>query len=430
MKKIVSCLLVLTMLLSMLAVVTAQAEEPITLRFMWWGGDARHEATLKVIEQYMAAHPNVTIEGEYGSDDGYYQKLITQLSAGTEADIIQMVPEWFSVIHGDGSVFVDLDDGAIDISGFDSLYLEANCSVNGHVQALPTGLGGQIMAVNNDFLERFGIPTDTVWTWENLLEYGKQVHEQDPECYLLGGFGSDDGTPTGIVPKFHAMQQVCTGAWVNDDWTLGFTEESLTKTYEYYVELLASNVMQPVDEMMVASAPLENSRWINGQIGMMHAMTSTIATFAVEGMSMSMVRCPVFENGTDPCNGASPSQLLGISARCAHPEVAKDFLNYFYNSEEAVLTLGTVRGSQPTGKGNEILANAGLLDQELASVMADLIENGTQFFSMVSVRQEFNVPFTDITNEVLFGATTPAEGAKRMVDEYNSAIAVIKESAQ
>ena len=39
----------------------------ITLRFSWWGGDSRHEATLKAIETYEAAHSGIKIEPEYSS---------------------------------------------------------------------------------------------------------------------------------------------------------------------------------------------------------------------------------------------------------------------------------------------------------------------------------------------------------------------------
>ena len=40
--------------------------EQVNLRFSWWGGDARHKATLEVIDNYMKEHPNVKIEAEYG----------------------------------------------------------------------------------------------------------------------------------------------------------------------------------------------------------------------------------------------------------------------------------------------------------------------------------------------------------------------------
>ena len=44
---------------------TPATEEPVTLRFAWWGNDARHEKTIKLIYMYHDKHPNVTIEPEY-----------------------------------------------------------------------------------------------------------------------------------------------------------------------------------------------------------------------------------------------------------------------------------------------------------------------------------------------------------------------------
>ena len=49
---------------------SASSEDQITLRFMWWGGDERNEATLAVINQYQELHPNIRIEAEMNSDQG------------------------------------------------------------------------------------------------------------------------------------------------------------------------------------------------------------------------------------------------------------------------------------------------------------------------------------------------------------------------
>ena len=53
------------------------ASKKVTLRFMWWGGEARHKATLAAIQAYMKKYPNVRINAEYGGIEGYMQKLIT-----------------------------------------------------------------------------------------------------------------------------------------------------------------------------------------------------------------------------------------------------------------------------------------------------------------------------------------------------------------
>ena len=86
-------------------------KEPVTLRFMWWGGDARAEATLDVIEAYEKEHPWVTIEAEYGSSDGYQEKLTTQLVSGNAADIIQMGTGWMpGYVESNEDYFVDFNE--------------------------------------------------------------------------------------------------------------------------------------------------------------------------------------------------------------------------------------------------------------------------------------------------------------------------------
>lgn len=93
---------------------------------MWWGDDVRHQATLDVIEQYEKDHPNVTIEAEYGGYDGYFEKLTTQLSGGTAADIIQYNANTVSDLMAIGDVFVNLEDykDVLDTSDFDQGFIE------------------------------------------------------------------------------------------------------------------------------------------------------------------------------------------------------------------------------------------------------------------------------------------------------------------
>ncbi|MBP0587737.1 hypothetical protein, partial [Mycobacterium tuberculosis] len=51
-----------------------------TIRFAWWGGDDRHEPTLKVIQMFEAANPGIKIKGEYAGWTGYQERLTTQFA--------------------------------------------------------------------------------------------------------------------------------------------------------------------------------------------------------------------------------------------------------------------------------------------------------------------------------------------------------------
>ena len=41
---------------------TAAAAGPVTLRILWWGGQARHDKTLKVLDMYQQSTPHVKNE--------------------------------------------------------------------------------------------------------------------------------------------------------------------------------------------------------------------------------------------------------------------------------------------------------------------------------------------------------------------------------
>lgn len=172
----------------------------VTLRFAWWGSDARHEATLAAIDHYMELYPNVTIEGEYQGYDGYQQKLMTQFAGGTEPDLMQLDYVWNPEWEGQETMFVDMaDSDLVDISGFQKQALSDYMTVNGRVIGLPMNTSGFGSMINKDFFDKHGLDVNTVWTWEDMIEAGKKVHDENPDDYL---FAIESGTTTGGISPF------------------------------------------------------------------------------------------------------------------------------------------------------------------------------------------------------------------------------------
>src|SRR4051794_12165667 len=64
--------------------------DSVTLRFTWWGADARHKRTQEVIGLFTKAHPNITVKGEFKEWNGYWDSLATTVAANDAPDIIQM----------------------------------------------------------------------------------------------------------------------------------------------------------------------------------------------------------------------------------------------------------------------------------------------------------------------------------------------------
>ena len=43
------------------------SQEPVTIRFSWWGGESRQKATLAAVDAFMKEYPWITVECEYSA---------------------------------------------------------------------------------------------------------------------------------------------------------------------------------------------------------------------------------------------------------------------------------------------------------------------------------------------------------------------------
>ena len=134
-KKWVAMLLLVAMVLP---TAMAFAEEPVTIRFSWWGGNSRHEATEAAAAAFMKKYPHITVECEYGAWDGWTEKVATQLNAGTAPDLMQFNWNWIYQFSGDGSKLADVAALGVDLSAYPEKILE-QCFVAGKQQAVPIG---------------------------------------------------------------------------------------------------------------------------------------------------------------------------------------------------------------------------------------------------------------------------------------------------
>ena len=158
---------------------TAGQKEPVTLRFSWWGGDTRHEATIKAIELYMEKNPHVTIEYEYMGFDSYYQKLLTQLSGGTQPEIVSVDYKWIGDLIAQGKPFLNMNElpDQIDLSSFDTDFINEYCGQDGYLIGVPCGINGRGALYNTEFFEKYGLTTADDWNWDDLLAAGSKVNE-------------------------------------------------------------------------------------------------------------------------------------------------------------------------------------------------------------------------------------------------------------
>ena len=402
----------------------ASDDEPITLRFAWWGGDERNAATLEVIEQFEALHPNVTIEAEYGGNDGYHDKLATQLASGTAADIVQVDPETFPQYVSTGDYFVNyMDYSNMDLSTFDENYisLEINGRYDGKQLGLPTGISGAGILVNQDLADEIGIDFTQAYTWDDLLEMGRKVREYDDSMYLL--CANKEYIVNLIV--FNYGKQLC-GSTLFDKETgeLNITEEQMAELMQYVKKLYDEGVVAPASYQAAYGGDnlQSDANWIAGKYvsALTYISTIDVMVAANDSANYTMSQLPMLSGCTEKGWASNTPQVMAVTKTCEHPEMAVEFMNYFFNNETALATLGATRSVPPTENARKICSENGKLSEvtmEGANIAA--AAGGTPN-DKISSSEEAKTILFDAVETVGYGATTPEEAASEIIDSLSS----------
>lgn len=407
----------------------AGSGEPVTLRFAWWGSDARHEATLAAIERYCELHPNVTIEGEYQGYDGYLQKLTTQLSGKTEPDLLQLDYIWFPELAAQGDLFVDLGANEnVDISVYSQQVLEDYCSINGKVISLPMGSAGFGAIINKNFYEKHNIPLDTEWTWQSMLEEGKRIHEENPGDYLLG---VETGGLSGFVLGSYLYSKTDSYYVDEESYQVTASKEDLTEAFTVMKELFDTGVAQPLGEASLFVGQMEqNPKWINDEIGFVMDFSSTVGKYkaALGDDAVGVARQPYVEGGANKSTRYKPSMVLSVSNRSEHIDIATDFANWMMTDPEAVRILGTQRSVPTCDTAVALLEEEGSVDPDVAKMCEITLEDTAAPPPLVLDNAEFNDVVKNICEQVVYGQLTPEEAADKILSEGQAKLDSLKQA--
>lgn len=424
-RKVLSLALCTILVLSLLtgSMATALGDDTVTLRFSWWGTDARHEATLAVIEAFEKQNPNIKIEAEYGAQDGYNAKKTTEFASKSAPDVFQIEtgagPEYYR-----NGVLYNLSELPINFDKFAAGFLQRNGQFGtGSQYCIPTGVAGSALVVNKTLADKIGIDMTQQFDFDQLLEWGKQVQAYDPECYLLSA------NTSYAMPFFVRCyaRQLNGVPIINDaEMVLNMTQEQFEQCFAFIDQLYKTGTCAPAAyKEPFGDQDNNDPKWIEGKYVAHVGYTSSATVVEAANPNVEYVAgcLPLLpDRKSDGWYNDCP-QFMGIYAETKHPQEAAKFLDFFFNSEEAALLLGTVRSVPPTAMAQKIVTDAGKLNQLTADCVArSLTYNGTTD-NGYTTNSEVQAILNDAYAAVSFGTKTPADAAREVVELINDFLA-------
>lgn len=373
---------------------TSEAK-PVTLRFLWWGSDDRHQATLDAIALYKQKAPNVTIEAEYQGFDGYQQKLNTQLASGAAPDIIQNDSPWM-FDYAARDVYVDLSQQPeIDITTFEENFLKGNCEFGGKLIGLPSGISGRTLIVNKTLADKAGLTMESNMTWDDLITQAKKLKTYNKDYYLL-----NTNVGVNVIQVMSIVKQKTGNQFIKDDYTPGFAKEDLVYALTWLKDAFAAGVFQPISESSLFADMNQNPKWINQEFVATEDWSSGVIKYQgilPKDTAAAVAGPAVLKDGKDGASIVRPSQQFSVNKKSVSIEESCKFLNWFLNDGEAAVILKDVRAVPASATARQAAGDAGKIDKNVIDAV-ELAQKNTQ---VTDNAPSSNTQITDIVKDVL-----------------------------
>lgn len=342
--RLLSFALVAAMALTLVLGFSASAGADTDLRFMWWGGETRHKATVEAVDAYMANNPGVQIEYEYGGWSGYFDKLLTQLAGRNAPDVVQLsytnVGEY---VVRDQLFALDeyVESGVLNTDKINQTLLDTY-KIGGELYAIPAGVNVQFLYYNKDMFDEYGIdyPTSGM-TMDEVYQVAADITAAARAKGVEDVWGMQAYLGAFDV-NFQRMLIDFGGAlWTDDLTQAAFNTPEGIATMEY--------IKKPYDEGFAvppevrAGNPDGVSCFELQQVAMViDNATSTAGFDAVGDFELGLELAPFGNN--KKVTWYQASQVFTITNQSKAPEEAAKLINYLVNDPDAGKTLAFERG--------------------------------------------------------------------------------------
>lgn len=297
---------------------TVSKDGKINLKFYIWSDEENYMT--EVAENYNKSQDKTSVEIISIANDSYDDKLKVMLSAGSDADIVDIRTLNQVQQFKDSGAVMDLTDmvkeSDLDISKYGSMW-DAQYP-DGTMYALPTRSTCWMLFYNEDILKEAGITMPKQLTWDEYADMAKQLTSGDGKQY--GGYW--------INWDIYHMLATQQGVYLNSD-DISAVQQSLEfvnrlmnedKSHVSLAEVQATDSQYAADFENKKVAMMPQGEWL----------INMLLTEKKEGKSdinWNVAPMPV-PDGVEAGTTWGQFQFAGIPKGAKHPEESFDFLKY------------------------------------------------------------------------------------------------------
>ncbi len=386
---------------------------PAEIRMGWWGNDDRAARTLKVIELFQEAYPEIKVIGEpNGGTADHFQIVDTQLAGNNAPDIIQFGGNW-----PDYKQYLEpLNDYLgqqlmIDTPEmFDQTALIPATDAEGDLYVVSLGTNTLVLVYNKTMIEAAGVelPADNL-TWDELLDYGRELKANLPDG--VAPFVDNSTNTANYLSYFYTQQG--TPIWTLDDGGKSYaTVESARAWLQMWADMRAEGLIPDADTTYTYTEDgPDSSAFVAGKAAIGLIWSNQGASYqAAMTDEIGMTTLPA---GGEDAYAIQMSQYLGINKASQNKEAAALFINFFVTSPAAGAVLQTNRGIPSSPVVRQAIADqATATDAAVYRIYDAIADRTVPQGPNLPNDQEFVNELELIGQQVAFGVSTVDQAAE------------------
>ncbi len=385
---------------------------PAEIRIGWWGNDDRADRTLRVIELFEAAYPEITVIGEPNGGGGdHFQIIDTQLAGNNAPDIFQLGGNWpdyqqyLEPLNGYLGEQLQIDTA----EQFDQTALIPATAADGNIYAISLGTNTLILVYNATMIEAAGVELpENNMSWDELIAYGEALKANLPDG--VTPFVDNSTNQANYLSYFYRQQG--TPIWTSDEGGKSYaTVDTATEWLQLWADMREAGLIPDAETTATYSEDgPDSSALVAGQAAIGLIWSNQLAAY--QAAMTDQLSAMTLPTGGEPSYAIQMSQYLGVYNGSENKEAATLFINFFVTQPAAGEILETNRGipSSPVVR-QAISANATASDAAVYDIYAAVADRTIPQDPNLPNDQEFVNELELIGQQVGFGQSSVEEGA-------------------
>jgi multiple sugar transport system substrate-binding protein len=408
MKKIGLALCVLTMGASM---VFAQGT---TLRWAYWGSEARIKRSQQAIDIFQADNPSIKVNPEISGGTGdHFTKVDTQIAGGAGPDIIQMGGNIKDYVKK--GVLLPLDSFAGNV--LNTKVIDAGAIASGTVEGklfgVSTGVTMPALVYNKTMLQKAGVPLPQAsMTYQDFHNYLVGIKPRLPNgVWPMQDIGV---LSSASVPFGYWTGYMGTNVYIAASNSTTVTPAIAKKYLDLFKDYRDNGLVPPADVAAgFAETNADTSAIIAGKVAIGFIWTNGLGGYqAATKDELGLIEFP----GAAAAKALwqAPSQFYTVNKDSKNPEAAVKFINFLVNDPKAAKVLGNDRGASASSTARA----AGLegIDKVVIDYLTAAGPHTRPEGDHLPNDTEFNSTLYLIYQKVAFGQISTTEGGQQIYD--------------